>query len=174
MFPALKYSIEKLLQAALSTLPPDVLPADIKPTVEIERTRDAAHGDFATNIALQLAKPARKNPRQLAQAILDALPASELIEKAEIAGPGFINLRVAASAAGQLAKFIVEQGDEYGSSDALWGTTINLEFVSANPTGPIHYSGTIQNANVGGIYQLDVHMSPVEPCRVWGSSTLVG
>ena len=65
----MKYQIEKLLEAALATLPADVLPADIRPAVEIERTRDAAHGDFATNIALQLARPARRNPRQLAQAI---------------------------------------------------------------------------------------------------------
>jgi arginyl-tRNA synthetase len=68
-----KYQIEKLLQAALATLPADVLPADIRPTIEVERTRDAAHGDFATNLALQLSKPARKNPRQHAQALLDSL-----------------------------------------------------------------------------------------------------
>ena len=72
----MKYLIEQLVQAALATLPPDILPADIvRPVAEVERTRDPAHGDFATNVALQLAKPARRNPRQLAQAILDALPA---------------------------------------------------------------------------------------------------
>ena len=77
----MKYQIERLVQAALACLPPDILPADVHPTVDVERTRDAAHGDFATNIALQLAKPARKNPRQLAQAIVDCIPASELVSK---------------------------------------------------------------------------------------------
>jgi arginyl-tRNA synthetase len=89
----LKYQIEQLVAAALATLPPDVLPADIdKPAINVERTRDPAHGDFATNIAMQLAKPARRNPRQLAQALVDALPASELIAKVELAGAVFINL----------------------------------------------------------------------------------
>src|SRR4030095_3322737 len=93
----LKYQIEKLVQAALATLPADILPADIvRPAVDVERTREAAHGDFATNVALQLAKPARRNPRQLAQAILDALPASELIDRAEIAGAGVINFHLSA------------------------------------------------------------------------------
>src|SRR4026207_1778377 len=90
-----KFRVEQLVQAALATLPADVLPADIvRPVVDIERTRDAAHGDFATNVALQLAKPARRNPRQLAQAIVGALPSSDLVSKIEIAGPGFINFHL--------------------------------------------------------------------------------
>src|SRR5690606_2837462 len=89
---AVKYQIEQLVHAALATLPADVLPDDIEhPQVTVERTRDESHGDFATNIALQLAKPARRNPRQLAQAIVDALPTSDRVSKVEIAGPGFIN-----------------------------------------------------------------------------------
>jgi arginyl-tRNA synthetase len=134
-----KYRIEQLVQAALATLPADVLPADIvRPVVDIERTRDAAHGDFATNVALQLAKPARRNPRQLAQAILAALPASELIDKAEIAGPGFINFHLSAQAYQQELSRIFALGPTYGYNKRGAGTSTVVEFVSANPTGPLH------------------------------------
>jgi arginyl-tRNA synthetase len=134
-----KYRIEQLVQAALATLPADVLPADIvRPVVDIERTRDAAHGDFATNVALQLAKPARRNPRQLAQAILAALPASELIDRAEIAGPGFINFHLSAQAYQQELSHIFALGPTYGYSKRGAGQSTEVEFVSANPTGPLH------------------------------------
>lgn len=134
-----KYRIEQLVQAALATLPADVLPADIaRPVIDIERTREAAHGDFATNVALQLAKPARRNPRQLAQAILDALPASELIGKAEIAGPGFINFHLSAQAYQQELSRIFALGPTYGYSKRGSGQGTVIEFVSANPTGPLH------------------------------------
>jgi arginyl-tRNA synthetase len=135
----LKYQIERLVQAALATLPADILPADIsRPLVDIERTRDAAHGDFATNIALQLAKPARRNPRQLAQAIVDALPASELVEKTEIAGPGFINFHLSSRAYQQELSRIFDLGAAYGYSKRGAGEATVVEFVSANPTGPLH------------------------------------
>lgn len=135
----MKFRIEQLVQAALATLPADVLPADIiRPAVDIERTRDAAHGDFATNVALQLAKPARRNPRQLAQAILDALPASELIERTEIAGPGFINFHLSAQAYQQELSRIFALGPTYGYSKRGAGASTVVEFVSANPTGPLH------------------------------------
>jgi arginyl-tRNA synthetase len=135
----LKYRIEQLVQAALATLPADILPADIvRPVVDIERTRDAAHGDFATNVALQLAKPARRNPRQLAQAILDTLPSSELIERAEIAGPGFINFHLSAQAYQQELSRIFALGPTYGYNKRGAGTSTVVEFVSANPTGPLH------------------------------------
>jgi arginyl-tRNA synthetase len=134
-----KYRIEQLVQAALATLPADVLPADIvRPVVDVERARDAAHGDFATNVALQLAKPARRNPRQLAQAILDALPASELVDKAEIAGPGFINFHLSAQAYSQELSHIFALGPAYGYSKRGAGQSTVVEFVSANPTGPLH------------------------------------
>ena len=110
--------------------------------IKVERPRQREHGDWATNVAMQASKKAGMNPRAFADALAARLGAADGIASVEVAGPGFINLRVDAAAAGQLAKFIVEQGDEYGSSDALWGTTINLEFVSANPTGPIHLGGT--------------------------------
>ena len=135
----MKYQIEKLLQAALATLPPDILPADItRPDINVERTRDAAHGDFATNIAMQLAKPARRNPRQLAQALLDALPASDFIAKAEIAGPGFINFHLSTEAYQQALARILDFGPAYGYSQHGAGTRTVVEFVSANPTGPLH------------------------------------
>jgi arginyl-tRNA synthetase len=134
-----KYPLERLIQAALATLPADVLPADIvRPVVEVERTRDPAHGDFATNIALQLAKPARRNPRQLAQAIVDALPVSDLIGKTEIAGPGFINFHLSPAAYRQEVARIFDLGPSYGYGKRGAGESSVVEFVSANPTGPLH------------------------------------
>ena len=135
----MKYQIERLVQAALTCLPADILPADIlHPAVDVERTRDAAHGDFATNIALQLAKPARRNPRQLAQAILDALPSSDLVSKVEIAGPGFINFHLSPSAYQQELSRIFDLGVAYGYTKRGAGQNVVVEFVSANPTGPLH------------------------------------
>jgi len=88
----MKEQIAQLIEAALDSLIADgTLPADITPNIQVENTRDKAHGDFASNIALTLAKPARRNPRELAQQLCDALPASDCIDKTEIAGPGFIN-----------------------------------------------------------------------------------
>jgi arginyl-tRNA synthetase len=133
-----KIQVERLVQAALATLPADVLPTDIQPEVNIERTRDAAHGDFATNIALQLAKPARRNPRQLAQAIVDALAPNDLISKIEIAGPGFINFHLSAEAYQQELALIFDLGASYGYSKRHAGERTMVEFVSANPTGPLH------------------------------------
>jgi arginyl-tRNA synthetase len=133
-----KYQIERLMQAALACLPPDIVPADVHPTVEVERTRDPAHGDFATNIALQLAKPARKNPRQLAQAIVDCIPASEMVNKIEIAGPGFINFHFSPQAYQQELSRIFDLGVAYGYNKRGAGQSVVVEFVSANPTGPLH------------------------------------
>ena len=135
----MKYQLERLVQAALSTLPADVLPADIvRPVVDIDRTRDAAHGDFATNVALQLAKPARRNPRQLAQAIVDAMPVSDLIGKTEIAGPGFINFHLTPIAYRDELSRIFDLGAAYGYGKRGAGESTVVEFVSANPTGPLH------------------------------------
>src|SRR5690606_845969 len=116
----------------------DIVPADVEFSVDVERTRDAAHGDFATNIALQLAKPARKNPRQLAQAIVDCIPASELVDKIEIAGPGFINFHLSPSAYQQEISRIFDLGVAYGYNMRGAGQNVVVEFVSANPTGPLH------------------------------------
>jgi arginyl-tRNA synthetase len=135
----LKHQIEQLISAAIAALPADTLPTDLGTlSIEIERTREAAHGDFATNIALKLAKPAKKNPRQLAQAITNALPANELIAKVEIAGPGFINFHLAGAAYARELLQVIGQADRYGASDTAQGQAALVEFVSANPTGPLH------------------------------------
>lgn len=114
--------------------------ADI-PDVKVERPRQREHGDWATNIAMQLAKKAGTNPRALATQLAERLAAVPGIAAADIAGPGFLNIRLEAGAAGALARDIVEAGERYGHTDALAGIRINLEFVSANPTGPIHIGG---------------------------------
>ena len=109
--------------------------------VPLERPRNRDHGDWASNIAMKLAKPLGANPRELATEIAEALAAAEGIAKVDVAGPGFINITLDAAAAGALAKTIVDSGAAYGNGDLLDGITINLEFVSANPTGPIHIGG---------------------------------
>jgi arginyl-tRNA synthetase len=109
--------------------------------VPLERPRNREHGDWASNIAMKLAKPLGVAPRELAQQVADELAKLDGIAEVDVAGPGFINIRLDAAAAGALAKVIVEQGVDYGKGDLYAGVTINLEFVSANPTGPIHIGG---------------------------------
>jgi arginyl-tRNA synthetase len=119
------------------------LPAGDLPTeVVIERPKNREHGDWATNIAMQAAGRFGQNPRALAEKIATELANTEGISKVDIAGPGFINITVSAAAAGAIAKQIVEQGASFGVGSALSGLNMNLEFVSANPTGPIHIGGT--------------------------------
>ncbi|SDS34981.1 arginine--tRNA ligase [Microterricola viridarii] len=110
--------------------------------VVLERPKNRDHGDWASNIAMKLAKPLGANPRELATEIAAAAAGIDGIASAEVAGPGFINFRIDAAAAGALARAIVEAGKAYGTSDSLAGSTINLEFVSANPTGPLHIGHT--------------------------------
>jgi arginyl-tRNA synthetase len=107
-----------------------------------ERPRNRDHGDWASNIAMRLAKQFGANPRELAQQIADGLAAVDGVASAEVAGPGFINIRLDAAAAGALAKTIVDAGAAYGTNDSQQGVTVNLEFVSANPTGPLHIAHT--------------------------------
>ncbi|MEU4817558.1 arginine--tRNA ligase [Micromonospora aurantiaca] len=107
----------------------------------VERPRNPDHGDYASTLALQLSKKVGVPPRELATALADELAKAPGIKSVEIAGPGFLNVRLDAAAAGQLAKAIVEAGPAYGRSDTLAGQRINLEFVSANPTGPVHIGG---------------------------------
>lgn len=107
----------------------------------VERPRNPEHGDYASTLALQLSKKVGVPPRELAAALAEQLGRAPGIKSVEIAGPGFLNIRLDAAAAGQLAKVIVEAGPEYGHSEALAGQKINLEFVSANPTGPVHIGG---------------------------------
>ncbi len=112
--------------------------ADATPLIELECPKQASHGDFACNVAMQLSKTLKRNPRELAQAIITALPPSELLEKAEIAGPGFINLFLKPVAWQGVATLVLEQGAAYGSSQTGRDEKVQIEFVSANPTGPLH------------------------------------
>ena len=118
------------------------LSVEVPETIVVERPKSRDHGDWASNIALQLAKRAGLAPRQLAEILAGRLREREGIAEVEIAGPGFINITVEASAAGQLARTIVEAGETFGRNEALAGHIINLEFVSANPTGPLHMGHT--------------------------------
>lgn len=114
------------------------LPAE----VVVERPKNRDHGDWATNVAMQLSGKFAKNPREFASLVVAELEKAEGVTKVEIAGPGFINIFVSDAAAGGLAKDIVEAGASFGKADLYAGVKINLEFVSANPTGPIHLGGT--------------------------------
>ena len=120
----------------------DLDPAALPATVAVERPRNPEHGDYATNLALQLGKKVGVSPRELAGWLAAALTAADGIASAEVAGPGFVNLRIEASAQGVIVSNVLAAGAAYGRSAALDGQNINLEFVSANPTGPIHIGGT--------------------------------
>jgi arginyl-tRNA synthetase len=117
------------------------LPDGIPDHVQVQRPRVREHGDYSTNIALQLGKRAGIAPRELAELLAAELSASDEIAAVDVAGPGFINITVAAAAQGEVARAVVAAGPTYGGSDELAGTRINLEFVSANPTGPVHVGG---------------------------------
>src|SRR5699024_8670216 len=104
--------------------------------VRVERPRGREHGDWSTNVALQLAKQAGMPPRALAEKLAARLGQEGGIASVDVAGPGFLNITLDAASAGQLARSIVEQGAAYGTNGALAGHVVNLEFVSANPTGP--------------------------------------
>lgn len=115
---------------------------DLPETVKVERPKSRDHGDWATNIALQLSKRAGMAPRDFAQILADRLSEVEGIASVDVAGPGFINITVEAAAAGELARTIIEAGSVFGKNDTLAGETVNMEFVSANPTGPLHIGHT--------------------------------
>jgi arginyl-tRNA synthetase len=127
--------------ASLSERGALTLPDGPPSQVAVERPKVKEHGDYATSVALQLAKPAGVAPRELAELVAKELRASPAVSDVAVAGPGFINITVAPAAQGDVAREIVEQGASYGSSDQLAGQRINLEFVSANPTGPVHIGG---------------------------------
>jgi arginyl-tRNA synthetase len=116
--------------------------AALPAAVTVERPRNPEHGDYASNLALQLGKKVGVNPRELAGWLAEKLTAAAGIASAEVAGPGFINMRLEASAQAVVVSNVIDAGDEFGHSDALAGLKVNLEFVSANPTGPIHIGGT--------------------------------
>lgn len=110
--------------------------------VIIERPKNKDHGDYATNIAMKLAKVVQKNPREFAELLANELNNNPHIASAEVAGPGFLNIRVAAEAQGAVAIEIIKAGSEYGHTDEMVGRSVNLEFISANPTGPLHLGHT--------------------------------
>lgn len=116
--------------------------SELPTEVVIERPKNREHGDWATNVAMQLSATFGLNPRAFADLLSPEMLALEGVEKVDIAGPGFINLTLSAAAAGELAKSIVEAGEAFGRGTDLAGVKLNLEFVSANPTGPIHMGGT--------------------------------
>ncbi len=120
----------------------DLDTAALPATVTVERPRNPEHGDYATNLALQLGKKVGVNPRELAGWLAEALVQADGIAAAEIAGPGFVNLRIEASAQGAVVANVISAGTSYGHTDTLGALNVNLEFVSANPTGPIHIGGT--------------------------------
>ncbi|MCF6336939.1 MAG: arginine--tRNA ligase [Gammaproteobacteria bacterium] len=135
----MKQQLTSLIQAAIDTLKSqDVLPADLSPNIQIDRTRDASHGDYACNIALMLAKSVRCKPRDLAEKIVAALPAADQVAKVDIAGPGFINFTLTDAAAFAVVEAVLDAGEAYGRSTIGDDKFVQVEFVSANPTGPLH------------------------------------
>ncbi|OIV36829.1 arginine--tRNA ligase [Mangrovactinospora gilvigrisea] len=135
----------ELSQAVLTAVRDSVEAGDfsapVPDEVTVERPKNKVHGDYATNVALRLAKPAGRPPREVAQVIAERLAAAPGVAKVDIAGPGFLNITLDAASQGELALKIVELGAAYGTNDTHEGLRINLEFVSANPTGPIHIGG---------------------------------
>ena len=117
------------------------LAAEIPAGRAVERPRNREHGDWATNIAMRLAKKAGTNPRALAEILARRLREQDGIAEVDVAGPGFINIRLEAASAGELARTILEAGENYGNNESKAGTHVNLEYVSANPTGPMHLGG---------------------------------
>jgi arginyl-tRNA synthetase len=150
----LKQEIEQLLKQAVRGLQAGgLLPEDITLKIVVERTRQKEHGDFASNLALMLAKSAGKPPRELAEQLVKALPASEVVSKTEIAGPGFINFFLRSDAQLNVIGQVLEEGERYGCSTVGANRKLQVEFVSANPTGPLHvghgrgaaYGATVAN-----------------------------
>lgn len=135
----MKHLIQTLLETALRHLPEGTLPPELDiPNIELERTRDASHGDFACNLAMRIAKAAKRNPRELAQALITALPTNAFLSKVEVAGPGFINFHLSPNAYAYALDSVATEGTSYGHSTSGHGQQVLLEFVSANPTGPLH------------------------------------
>jgi len=160
----LKNHIHHLIHQSISGLQAGGgLPSELDINIEVERARQKGHGDFASNIAMTLAKPARSTPRELAKKIITALPASEFIEKVEIAGPGFINFYLTPAATLRVIPVILTQTAVFGRSKVGATKRVQVEFVSANPTGPLHVGhgrGAAYGATVSNLLEavgFDVH-----------------
>lgn len=160
----MKNLIQQLVLQSLATIAAEgVIGEDQIPQPIIERTRDPSHGDFACNVAMVLSKAARRKPRDLAEKLIAALPASDIIVKVEIAGPGFINFTLQEGAYRGVVSQVLEQGHGFGRSALGQGKRVQVEFVSANPTGPLHVGhgrGAAYGAAVADLLQAvgyDVH-----------------
>ncbi|HAX08935.1 MAG TPA: arginine--tRNA ligase, partial [Marinobacter hydrocarbonoclasticus] len=135
----MKETVSELLQSALATLQSDgTLPADQSFTPQVGNTKDKSHGDYACNIALVASKAAGCPPRKLAEALVAALPESSAVEKVEIAGPGFINFFMSTASAFGIVNTILDEAQQFGRNNSGNGEKVQVEFVSANPTGPLH------------------------------------
>ncbi len=135
----MKDTLQSLVALAIDGLKADgILPAELSVEVQITRTKDASHGDFACNVALRLAKPARRSPLDVAQDIASRIPSSELVERVEVATPGFINFYLSQATSLSIIDTVLERADAFGRSELGKGKTVQVEFVSANPTGPLH------------------------------------
>lgn len=157
----MKEHIEELLAQSLLHLQREgVLPKEPEPAIQLERTRSPEHGEFASNLAMVLCKAAGMPPRELAQAIIDRLPRSRQLDRTEIAGPGFINFFLNRLALSGVIKDVIRQGDRYGNLTPEKEENLTLEFVSANPTGPLHVGhgrGAAYGASLGNILECAGH-----------------
>lgn len=135
----MKSQLAELLAQAVAALKDQaVIPAELEPRIQLENTRDKAHGDLASNLAMMLAKPAGKNPRALAELLVAAIPENNVVTKVEIAGPGFINFFLSEASTTSIVQNVLEQAEKYGHNQVGAGRKVQVEFVSANPTGPLH------------------------------------
>lgn len=160
----MKPVLDALLSSAIATLRQNgVLPADFTPVIQLDRTRDAAHGDWATNLALASAKAAGRKPRDIAEALVAALPADPAVSKVEIAGPGFINFFLSSDSRFAVIRQILDDVTGFCSPNIGQGEKVLLEFVSANPTGPMHVGhgrGAAYGSTLGNLLKatgFDVH-----------------
>ncbi len=135
----LSKTIKKSLESLISAK--KIAVSDI-PEIKIERPKNKDHGDYASNIALMVAKPAGVNPREVAQLLVDELSKNPAFKKVEIAGPGFLNFTLESASLGEVVRTIIKEANKYGHTNTLQGQNINVEFISANPTGPLHLGHT--------------------------------
>ncbi|MEJ2534440.1 MAG: arginine--tRNA ligase [Gammaproteobacteria bacterium] len=153
----LKNHIEALLAQSVLHLKRDgVIPADVEVRPQLERTRSVEHGDYATNLAMVLAKPAGKPPRELAQEIIDRLPRSRQVDRMEIAGPGFVNFFLTHGAFAGVVRDVLRERESFGEEPATRQERVTVEYVSANPTGPLHVGhgrGAAYGASLSSILQ---------------------
>jgi len=147
--------IATLISSAIDSLKSQgSIASELNANVQVTRTKDKTHGDFACNVALQLAKQAQMPPRELAKMLLASMPEDPIVSKVEIAGPGFLNFYIQENLHGEVLNTVLQQQAEYGLSNAYAGKKVQIEFVSANPTGPLHVGhgrGAAYGATIGNL-----------------------